>query len=97
MLPEPAFSDEARTACQAGLLSSLAELTTQTTLSEDDKTIRSTGCASDGQLWVSKVLSQVLEFEKDSNHVVRLEMDDEEDVSLRVQTVEVLAMLKTVR
>ncbi|KAF8522098.1 DNA polymerase phi-domain-containing protein [Hysterangium stoloniferum] len=98
VLPEPAFSDEARSACQARLLLSLAELTTQTTLlKKDDKTVRSTGCASDGQLWMSKVLSQVLELEKDSKHVVRLGMDDEEDASLRDQAVEVLAMLKTLR
>ncbi|KAF8580676.1 hypothetical protein K439DRAFT_1393490 [Ramaria rubella] len=101
-LPEPAFSDEARAACRTRLLFCLTELTTQITLLKtgDEKTVRNTGVASDGELWVSKVLLDIVALEKDTKHVLRLGPDEqevEEDGALRDRTLRLLGRLKTVK
>jgi hypothetical protein len=65
----------------------------------DDKTHRSTGVASDDELWVSKVLHGIVTLEKDTKHVVRLGLGDEEaqeEAVLRDRTLEVVARLKEV-
>lgn len=67
--------------------------------SDGDKTVRATGVASDGELWVSKVLHGIVALEKDTKHVVRLGLGDEEvqeEAVLRDQTLEVVERLKNV-
>ena len=75
-------------------------LITQTAISEDEKTVRRTGYAADGQLWVSKVLLELVNLEKDTKHTVRLGIkaeDAKEEEGLRDKTLQVIERLKEVR
>ncbi|KIJ37708.1 hypothetical protein M422DRAFT_259809, partial [Sphaerobolus stellatus SS14] len=101
-LPEPAFSDSARSVYRARLLSCLAELTSQTTTVKkgEDKTIRRVGCAADGELWAFKVLMGLVNLEKDTKHTIRLGIKDEdakEEESLRDRTLRAIEKLKVVK
>ncbi|THG98713.1 hypothetical protein EW026_g3515 [Hermanssonia centrifuga] len=83
-IPAPIFSDELRKLCRSKLLSCLAELTGQTTvITTGDKTVKVAAVASDGQFWVSKVLSSIGRLEKDEKHVSPLSEAEEGDKAIR--------------
>ncbi|KAI0086629.1 DNA polymerase phi-domain-containing protein [Irpex rosettiformis] len=96
--PSPVFSDELRKLCRERLLSSLAELTTHTSLVKiDDKTSKVAAVASDGEFWVSKVLASIEKLEKDTKHVsllAEIDDDDEDEVVLRSRARELIGRLK---
>ncbi|GJJ11974.1 hypothetical protein Clacol_006212 [Clathrus columnatus] len=95
-LPVPAFSDEARRTCRSRLLTCLAELTSRTNvIKTHEKSIRCTGCALDGQPWVTKVLQQFIALEKDSKHVSRLN-SGKSDLKLKDKSTKALASLAAV-
>ncbi|PSS32180.1 hypothetical protein PHLCEN_2v2053 [Hermanssonia centrifuga] len=82
-IPAPIFSDELRKLCRSKLLSCLAELTGQTTvITTGDKTVKVAAVASDGQFWVSKVLSSIGRLEKDGKHVSPLSEVEEGDKAI---------------
>ncbi|EIW60756.1 DNA-directed DNA polymerase [Trametes versicolor FP-101664 SS1] len=94
-VPAPAFSEELRKICRDRLLACLAELTVQTTLVKDEsKTAKVAGVASDGRLWVSRLLSTIQQLEKDTKHVRPLSEVDEEETELRQKAHQILARLK---
>ncbi|EKM55908.1 uncharacterized protein PHACADRAFT_256841 [Phanerochaete carnosa HHB-10118-sp] len=96
-LPSPVFSDSLRKACRERLLSSLADLTTHTTvIKTDDKTAKIAASASDGLFWISRVLTTIGELEKDTKHVTALSEIDEEELALRQKARELTERLREV-
>ncbi|KAI6103557.1 DNA polymerase phi-domain-containing protein [Pisolithus sp. B1] len=78
-LPSPPFTEEFQAHCRTRLLSSLADLTSQTTvMKKGDITHKETAVASDGEFWISKVLSTLARLDKDTKHVDPLAPVDEE-------------------
>ena len=80
------------------LLSSLAELTTQSTVvkANDDKSQRLAGVSFDGELWISKVLQTIDQLEKDTGHVELLVEFDEEERALHNKAQDITASLRKV-
>lgn len=64
----------------------------------DDKFVRRMGCAADGEFWVSKVLSCLVNLEKDTKHVVRLGVKEEDarDNENRGSALQMIEKLKNV-
>ncbi|KAI6131878.1 DNA polymerase phi-domain-containing protein [Pisolithus croceorrhizus] len=82
-LPSPPFTEEFQAHCRTRLLSSLADLTSQTTvMKKGDITHKETAVASDGEFWISKVLSTLARLDKDTKHVDPLAPVDEETRAL---------------
>lgn len=82
-LPSPPFTEEFQAHCCTRLLSCLADLTSQTTVvKKGDKTYKETAVASDGEFWISKVLSTLARLDKDTKHVDPLAPVDEETQAL---------------
>ncbi|KAI6005472.1 DNA polymerase phi-domain-containing protein [Pisolithus albus] len=82
-LPSPPFTEEFQAHCRTRLLSCLADLTSQTTIvKKGDKTYKETAVASDGEFWISKVLSTLARLDKDTKHVNPLIPVDEETQEL---------------
>jgi DNA polymerase phi len=52
--------------------------------------------ASDGEFWISKVLSTIEQLEKDSKHVSLLAEFDEDEVALHNKARETIAKLRKV-
>ncbi|KAJ3538218.1 hypothetical protein NM688_g6552 [Phlebia brevispora] len=90
-IPNPILSDELRKACRTRLLNCLADLTTQTTLASKIAAV-----ASDGEFWVSKVLTTVDELNQDTKHVKLLSEADEEDKALRQKARELAERLNKI-
>ncbi|KZT11636.1 uncharacterized protein LAESUDRAFT_720895 [Laetiporus sulphureus 93-53] len=96
--PSPPFSDELRRQCRERLLSCLAELTSQhTRIKDGEKVSKLPAVASDGEFWVSKVLSTIEKLEKDSKHVTILTAVDEDEQEMRVKARQVAEHLKTIQ
>jgi DNA polymerase phi len=93
VIPEPTLSDAFHATCRARLLSCLADLTSQTKITSSDKSPHSIGRASNGELWISKVLSTISALEKDKKHVHLLEGMDEVESALRTKARSVLHSL----
>ncbi|KII88994.1 hypothetical protein PLICRDRAFT_108863 [Plicaturopsis crispa FD-325 SS-3] len=95
-IPVPAFSDELRQSCRTRLLGSLADLTSQTSVVkvDGDKAQKVAAAASDGEFWVSKVLSTIEVLESDAKHVKLLADVEEEDAALREKARKVASQLK---
>ncbi|GJE98126.1 DNA polymerase phi-domain-containing protein [Phanerochaete sordida] len=92
--PSPVFSDSLRKACRERLLSSLADLTAHATvIKTDDKTAKVAAAASDGQFWVSKVLSTIEQLEKDTKHATLLSEIDEDEQGIREKARELAERL----
>ncbi|KAF8652685.1 hypothetical protein AX16_004190 [Volvariella volvacea WC 439] len=84
--PKPIFSDDLRLGCRTRLLTCIGDLTTQTTtVKNGDKVLKATGVASDGEPWVSKVLTSISQLEADEKHVSLLVEHDEEEVQLHAK------------
>ncbi|CAL1703687.1 unnamed protein product [Somion occarium] len=96
-IPAPPFSDELRKLCRERLLSCLAELTTHASVVQtDDKNIKVSAVASDGQFWVSKVLSTIERLDKDTKHVRRIVEAEEEEEELRQKARELASRLSKI-
>ncbi|KAI6006406.1 DNA polymerase phi-domain-containing protein [Pisolithus marmoratus] len=89
-LPSPPFTEQFQAHCRTRLFSSLADLTSQTTVvKKDDKTHKETAIATDGEFWISKVLTTLARLDKDTKHVSPLAPVGEETQALlgRVQKI----------
>lgn len=64
---------------------------------DDNKTIKLSAAASDGEYWVSKVIDTIGRLEKDTKHVSLLHDADEVDISLRQHARETIISLREVR
>lgn len=96
-IPSPPFSDDLRQSCRTRLLGCLGDLNGQTTVVKSgDKSSKVSAVASDGEFWVSKVLSTIRNLEKDSKHLSLLSDADEDDIALRNKALEIAARLKSV-
>ncbi|KIO06410.1 hypothetical protein M404DRAFT_24641 [Pisolithus tinctorius Marx 270] len=82
-LPSPPFTEGFQAHCRTRLLSSLADLTSQTTIvKKGDKTHKEAAVATDGEFWISKVLTTLVRLDKDTKHVSPLAPVDEETQEL---------------
>lgn len=63
----------------------------------DDKTAKIAASASDGQFWISRVLTTIEELEKDTKHVTALSEIDEEELVLQQKARELIERLHEVR
>ncbi|KAJ3880960.1 DNA polymerase phi-domain-containing protein [Lentinula edodes] len=96
-IPKPQFSDQLRHTCRDKLLSCLADLTNHiTTIESDNSKVKIAGVATDGEFWVTKVLSTIEELKQDTKHVSSIAEIDEEEEVLRAKVREVVAKLKKV-
>jgi hypothetical protein len=96
-LLNPPFSDDLRHACRTRLLGCLGDLNSQTTVVRSgEKAIKVPAVATDGELWVSKVLATIQALERDRKHVSLLSNPDENDVALRTQALDIATRLKLV-
>jgi DNA polymerase phi len=111
-LAKPAFSQEVQEACRAKLLACVADLTASTPgrqegrekLADDavnkneKREKRAPGTASDGVLWMIKVLETISTLESDGKHIQpisRVSADKDNEASF-TKARETLAHLKTV-
>ncbi|KAF6764792.1 DNA-directed DNA polymerase [Ephemerocybe angulata] len=78
--PNPPVSEEVREVCKNRLLTCLGELSgLSAVIKSDEKTTKASAIASDGELWVAKVVSTIRTLEEDSKHVtLAAELEDEE-------------------
>ncbi|KAF9009405.1 DNA polymerase phi-domain-containing protein [Cyathus striatus] len=96
-VPNPGFSEVLQESCRTRLLSCLADLTSQTTsLVAGDKTTKIAAVASDGEFWISKVLSTVEQLESDTKHLALIIEVDEGDLVPRSKAREVASRLKDI-
>ncbi|KAF8831365.1 hypothetical protein HHX47_DHR1000710 [Lentinula edodes] len=96
-IPKPQFSDELRHTCRDKLLSCLADLTNHiASIESDNAKVKIAGVATDGELWVTKVLSTIEELKQDTKHVSSIAQIDEEEEVLRAKVREVVVKLKKV-
>jgi hypothetical protein len=63
---------------------------------KEDKTVKASAVASDGEFWVAKVLKTIKTLEADTKHISILIEVDEEDQSLRQKAQELVVKLKNV-
>ncbi|KAF8061577.1 DNA polymerase phi-domain-containing protein [Lyophyllum atratum] len=85
-IPHPAFSDDLRRSCRTRLLSCVVRR----------KIIESPSVASDGEIWVSKVLRTIQALEEDTKHVSLQNPLEGEDLTLRTKAQEIATRLRTV-
>ncbi|QRW14703.1 DNA polymerase phi subunit [Ceratobasidium sp. AG-Ba] len=92
---KPPLSDSLRNMCRVKLLTLLGDLTgqTKTVKGESGQTNRATSTATDGELWVSKVLKMVEALQQDSAHVALLNEVEESDNELRKRAQKLLKVL----
>lgn len=96
-VPQPPLSPESRKLCRNRLLTCIGELTGQTTVvKSDEKAVKSSASASDGELWLSKVLSMIQDLKSDRKHVLLLNELEEEDIALFGKVDELLTQLRAV-
>lgn len=62
----------------------------------DDKSAKVAAVASDGEFWISKVLSTIEQLENDSKHVSLLTELDEEETALHDKARETITELRKV-
>jgi DNA polymerase phi len=97
-VPSPPYSDHLRLQCRERLLGCLADLTQLSIVTKTaEKVQRFTGIASDGQLWLSRVVQIIRQLEQDSKHVAvlsELDQDNRENLEHAHRTV---AWLRKVR
>lgn len=94
--PSPPFSDDLRQACRTRLLGCLGDLNAHTTVVKSgEKSMKLPAAASDGELWVSKVLATIQALERDTKHVLSMNDPDEDALALRIKALVIVAQLKT--
>ncbi|KAF7363316.1 hypothetical protein MSAN_00987000 [Mycena sanguinolenta] len=94
-VPSPPFSDALRQQCRSRLLGCLADLNNliRPLKLDEDRTIKCPGIASDGEFWISKVISSIKQLKEDTKRVALLAETDATDSALDEkvsQTVEKL-------
>ncbi|KAJ7694223.1 DNA polymerase phi-domain-containing protein [Mycena rosella] len=97
-IPSPPFSDSLRQQCRSRLLGCLADLNGQTRTLKlaEDRTIKCPGIASDGEFWVSKVVTSVERLQEDSKRVALLAESDENDSALHAKVKDTVQKLRGV-
>lgn len=97
ILPSPPFSDNLRQACRARLLGCLGDLNAHATVVRSgENSMKVPAVTSNGELWLSKVLTTVQALEHDTKHVSSINNSDETEVALRTKALDMVARLKTV-
>ncbi|TFK27400.1 DNA-directed DNA polymerase, partial [Coprinopsis marcescibilis] len=98
-IPSPVVSDSVRENCRNRLLTCLGELTGQTNVIKagDDKTVKASATASDGELWLAKVATTIQTLEEDLKHVELLNELEDEDKVLVKKSGELLTQIRNVR
>ncbi|KAL1748073.1 DNA polymerase phi-domain-containing protein [Schizophyllum fasciatum] len=96
--PSAPFSDALRRSCRERLLACIADLTSQTITvkTEDGKANKLSGTTTDGDFWVSRILSNIDTLEQDAKHVTPLADIDAEEQQLRTKAKETIAKLRKV-
>lgn len=64
-----------------------------------EKSVKVTGATSDGELWVSKILLEVVDLARDSKHLIRLgltEEESQEELSLMDRALAIIERLQAV-
>ncbi|PPR04947.1 hypothetical protein CVT24_010405 [Panaeolus cyanescens] len=96
-VPNPIFSDELRKTCRSKLLVCLGDLSNQlSTISQQGKTVKVSGAASDGEFWLKKAFSTIQQLQQDVKHVALLEDLDEDEVELLNKAQEQITRLEKV-
>ncbi|KAF8911087.1 DNA polymerase phi-domain-containing protein [Gymnopilus junonius] len=96
-IPSPIFSDNLRQSCRNRLLACLSDLSSQTVvLKQDDKVTKVTGVASDGEFWISKVLSTIEVLEADERHIELLADVDEDVAAFQAKARETIGKLRKI-
>lgn len=96
-LPNPPFSDDLRQACRTRLLGCLGDLNAHTTIIKSgDRSMKIPAVASNGELWISKVLATIRALEHDTKHVSLINEVDENDLALRAKALGIAVQLKSV-
>ncbi|KAF9466352.1 DNA polymerase phi-domain-containing protein [Collybia nuda] len=96
-IPSPPLSDDLRQSCRLRLLSCLSDLNGQmVVMKSGNKASKVSAVASDGEFWVSKVLSTIQALEKDSKHLSLLNNPDEDDIAPRNKALEIAARLRSI-
>ncbi|KAF9533445.1 DNA polymerase phi-domain-containing protein [Crepidotus variabilis] len=90
--PRPVFSDDLRQSCRDKLLVCLADLSHQVVnVGEGDSAQKIPAVASDGEFWISKVLSVIQQLEADDKHVALLADAGEEEITRRKSALKITA------
>ncbi|THH32974.1 hypothetical protein EUX98_g1203 [Antrodiella citrinella] len=93
-VPSPVFSDDLHKSCRLRLLSCLADLTSHASVIQvDDKSVKVTGTASDGELWISKCLATIEQLADDADHVKWFADIDKEDLAQRRSAIQLVRRL----
>ncbi|EIN07831.1 hypothetical protein PUNSTDRAFT_70289 [Punctularia strigosozonata HHB-11173 SS5] len=92
-VPKPVLSDELRKSCRERLLSCLGDLANRTIAVSG---VKRTGVASDGELWVSKVVAMVNALKQDTKHAKSLKDVDEADNAVFEKALTIAAKLRDV-
>ncbi|KAJ6496539.1 DNA polymerase phi-domain-containing protein [Mycena vitilis] len=97
-VPSPPFSDALRQQCCSRLLGCLADLSNQTRPSKtaEDRAVKCPGTASDGEFWISKVVSSIERLKADPKRVTLLADDDEADLALHKNVKDSVEKLRAV-
>jgi DNA polymerase phi len=67
-----------------------------TVVRSGEKSIKIPAVASNGELWVSRVLTTIQALERDTKHVSLINNSNETEKALRTKALDVVARLKTV-
>ncbi|KAJ7273570.1 DNA polymerase phi-domain-containing protein [Mycena haematopus] len=97
-IPSPPLSDALRQQCRSRLLGCLADLNnlTRSLKLDEDRTIKCPGIASDGEFWVSKVISSIERLKEDTKRVALLADIDPTDFALHEKVLETVERLRKV-
>ncbi|KAJ7470617.1 DNA polymerase phi-domain-containing protein [Mycena latifolia] len=97
-IPSPPFSDSLRQQCRSRLLGCLADLNVQTRNLKlvEDRTIKCPAIASDGEFWVSKVVTSLELLQEDPKRVALLAESDENDKVLHTKVKDIVQKLREV-
>ncbi|KAJ7740748.1 DNA polymerase phi-domain-containing protein [Mycena maculata] len=97
-IPSPPFSDLLRQQCRTRLLGCLADLSGQTRSLKlsDDRAIKCPAIASDGEFWVSKIITTIEQLKADPKRVTLLADSDEDDTTLHSKVKNTVGKLRGV-
>ncbi|KAJ7083833.1 DNA polymerase phi-domain-containing protein [Mycena crocata] len=97
-IPSPQLSDSLRQQCRSRLLGCLADLSSQSRPLKlaQDQTIKCPAIASDGEFWVSKVITTVEQLNADTKRVALLVDSDENEIILRTKVRDTVQKLRGV-
>ena len=97
-MPSPPYSDQLRGQCRERLLGCLADLTQLSAVTKmAEKTQKTTGTTSNGQLWVSRVVQMIRTLEQGSKNVVLLSKLGQDDKRQLERAYETVSWLQNVR